>query len=829
MDRRTQVIESTNFNGIDFVEIADPTQTVLRVHFLNGVEIGTLASQPIISGGEKIPTVTVLPVAATDWSIDDGRIVLTLRVAAPGDFSSYTLTLSNQALDPFFDHASFSFKALCPSDLDCETPPATCPPLSDKAPPINYLAKDFLSFRQALLDFSALRYPQWQERSEADFGVIFLEALSAIADDLSYTQDRLLAEAALVTATQRRSVVRHAQLVDYPPGPALSSSVMLQFDVAPGITQIPDGVKVVARAPDGTPIYFETGAGLQRRLIDPATNTLRAAPPQTTFSALWNSNQIEPYWYDDSQRCLRAGATQMTVLGCGYGFQAGQKLLIETQAATTADPPLRQLVTLTVVREECDRLFTRPANASGPPFMTHPTSPPAAQEPTAVTRITWQTTDALKADRDLTRTQIIGNLVPATQGLTISKEAFAVTAPAPGDRTTPATIVRTGPRPTQPDGTPGTAVPQQLYTLSQGIVAWLPPPSSGDSSSGAAGPEPEIVLAEQGALGQETLWEWVPQITEAGEFDNAYTLDAARFIAIGRNSDHSLQYEYAGDDGDTIRFGGNNFGVLPDDGTKFSVTYRIGAGAAGNVAAGAIDQVAPDAAASGILSVTNPFPASGGADRETLDSVRLNAPQAFRAVQYRAVVPADYQAAAKTLSWVQRAGTTYRWTGSWLTVFTAADPKGSETVTVTQQLQLVDLLNRYRLAGYESYVPDPEYVPLDLAIQVCAATTAFAGFIEAAILATLNPGLSGPKAGFFNADNFSFGRPLERSQLEAKIQRVAGVAGVTSIRYRLRNLLGSLAEMPDTVTVGSNQIIRCENDPSFPEHGSIHVTAMGGR
>ena len=159
------------------------------------------------------------------------------------------------------------------------------------------------------------------------------------------------------------------------------------------------------------------------------------------------------------------------------------------------------------------------------------------------------------------------------------------------------------------------------------------------------------MLAEQGALGQETLWEWVPQITEAGEFDNAFTLDAARFIAIGRNSDLSLQYEYAGDDGDTIRFGGNNFGRLPDDGTKFSVTYRIGAGAAGNVAAGAIDHIAPDAAASGIIAVTNPFPASGGADRETIDSMRLNASQAFRAVQYRAVLPADYPAAAETLSW----------------------------------------------------------------------------------------------------------------------------------------------------------------------------------
>ena len=46
MDRRTQLIESTEFNGIDFVEIADPTQTVLRVHFLNGVTIGALSSPP---------------------------------------------------------------------------------------------------------------------------------------------------------------------------------------------------------------------------------------------------------------------------------------------------------------------------------------------------------------------------------------------------------------------------------------------------------------------------------------------------------------------------------------------------------------------------------------------------------------------------------------------------------------------------------------------------------------------------------------------------------------------------------------------------------------
>src|SRR4029077_4927110 len=93
------------------------------------------------------------------------------------------------------------------------------------------LAKDFLSFRQALLDFSTLRYPNWHERSEADFGVMFLEALSAIGDELSYTQDRVATEATLLTATQRRSVQQHARLVVYEPKPPVAASTLVQFEV----------------------------------------------------------------------------------------------------------------------------------------------------------------------------------------------------------------------------------------------------------------------------------------------------------------------------------------------------------------------------------------------------------------------------------------------------------------------------------------------------------------------------------------------------------------------------------------------------------------------
>ena len=146
-DRRAAVLQSLTTNGIDFVEVANQAQTLLRLHFLNAVNVeGSLTGAPTITGGETIPSVMVLPIDAGDWGWDDGHAVLTLSVAAPGDFSTYILTVPSGALDPFFAQAAFSFKAGCPSDLDCETPAAICPPVAGDAPPIDYQAKDFLSF-----------------------------------------------------------------------------------------------------------------------------------------------------------------------------------------------------------------------------------------------------------------------------------------------------------------------------------------------------------------------------------------------------------------------------------------------------------------------------------------------------------------------------------------------------------------------------------------------------------------------------------------------------------------------------------------------------------
>jgi len=246
----------------------------------------------------------------------------------------------------------------------------------------------------------------------------------------------------------------------------------------------------------------------------------------------------------------------------------------------------------------------------------------------------------------------------------------------------------------------------------------------------------------------------------------------------------------------------------------------------GNVAANSITSIDPnDAGKAGVISVTNPMPAMCGADPETPQSIQRLAPQAFRTVQYRAVLPADYAAAAETLPWVERAGTVFRWTGSWLTVFTTPEPVANEQIAVNDREQLIDLLNRYRMAGYESYVPDPDYISVDVMVQVCAVPTAFRGDVEQALLTALG---SGP-GGFFAHANFTFGQSLEKSALEAAVQGANGVAGVTCVQYRIRGRTLGFTQMGDVVAVGAAQIIRCDNDPSLPGNGSLQIIIEGGK
>jgi len=178
---------------------------------------------------------------------------------------------------------------------------------------------------------------------------------------------------------------------------------------------------------------------------------------------------------------------------------------------------------------------------------------------------------------------------------------------------------------------------------------------------------------------------------------------------------------------------------------------------------------------------------------------------------------------------VKCAGTVFRWTGSWLTTFTTPEPVATEQIPIDDRIELINLLNRFRMAGTESYVPDPDYVSIDLIVELCAQPDAFAAQVEQAVTAALSPTGPGAANAFFAVSRFVFGQPLQRSALEAAIQAIPGVAGVTCIEYRLRDQTAGFAQMGDVVTVGASQIIRCDNDPSRPNNGALAVVVRGGR
>jgi predicted phage baseplate assembly protein len=413
---------------------------------------------------------------------------------------------------------------------------------------------------------------------------------------------------------------------------------------------------------------------------------------------------------------------------------------------------------------------------------------------------------------------VAGNLVPATQGLRQS-EQFTIpdpNAPPPGP-----VVVRVGPNPTPQD-----AIPDYRYCLAAGEAAWHPTGTQDEDTTVPA--VPELVLLQQNDDGTTTPWSFQRWLLDSGAGAPVFTLTPERYspvlVAGGR-----AWWDYDGDAGTTIRFGNGTFGAVPLPSTAFSVVYRTGAGAAGNVPADTVTDIVPGQSTP-VTACTNPFTASGGADEETVRQVRDRAPQQFRAEPLRVVRPEDYVAAARTLPWVQQAGTTFRWTGSWLTVFTSADPVGVEQPGVADLELLTQLLDRERLAGYESYVLPPDYVSVDLRIVVCGKPSYFASDVEKAILQRLQPGpLPGGAAGFFDHSRWGFGQALEPSALLAAIQSCPGVDGVYSVLYRQRGVQADWTELLLPVTVGANEILRVDDDPSRPEAGSLQVTVEGSK
>ena len=227
--RRARLLAQTVLNGIDFIEFEIVAgANVLHVHFLLPLPAGAwgLVANPAplrVHGGTRILGVAVLgaAISATD------PLVLDVTVDAQGDYSPYLLAIGWSLRPRPASGATSSQRSTgCSRSRRSTSAPAarststarrstSVRPRSCPSRALDYLARDYASFRQLLLDLVAQRNPSWVERSPADVGIALLELFAYEGDHLSYFQDAVANETYLDTARQRVSAKRHARLIDY--------------------------------------------------------------------------------------------------------------------------------------------------------------------------------------------------------------------------------------------------------------------------------------------------------------------------------------------------------------------------------------------------------------------------------------------------------------------------------------------------------------------------------------------------------------------------------------------------------------------------------------
>jgi hypothetical protein len=185
---------------------------------------------------------------------------------------------------------------------------------------------------------------------------------------------------------------------------------------------------------------------------------------------------------------------------------------------------------------------------------------------------------------------------------------------------------------------------------------------------------------------------------------------------------------------------------------------------------------------------------------------------------------------AEMMPEVSKAAATFRWTGTWHTVFVAIDPAGAADLTPELEQRVDAWLRRFLQTGYDLEVTAPVYVPLDIEVMVCTDPEHFRTDVYQALLRELGTGvLARGRQAFFNPDRFTFGQPLFLSQLYARITDVDGVRSATVTRLQ-RFGKGPLGELQaGAVRVGSTEVIRCDNDPNFAERGVLRIQMEGGK
>jgi len=714
--------------------------------------------------------------------------VLTLVVGPIGDYSTYTLGTGPvvPGFDPVFDEIGFKFRPGCFS-TDCAPAWAPAPvPVAD--PAIDYMAKDYDSFRHVVMSWMQARVPGWTPTSEADLGQMLLSTMSAAADELSDYQDRVMNEAYLSTARSRVSIARHARLMDYHVHQGNQASAWLAAELIADAEILPGGA-------GADPGVIEVWAGRDDGAAPAADAVVfRGATPHLHHLL----GVMRLYSFGGAVPGLAAGAT-------------AADLAMPTQAAAEQ---VRELIVSgavprLLISERRDPLTGNPVGADPEKrqlLLLDPAAAEARRDPVTgswYVSVGWRDEDRLHHDycfaiqtkegffADVSAFH--GNLVEIRHGrlveLTFRPPRAILTGPS--ER-------HLEPTPAGPDGRPRWGTIARLAPDSPLLYRDTPPASE-------VPPASTLQVTEAGG----EAWTEVISLVPSGPADHDFVVETDE---LGRSA---------------IRFGNGVHGENLSAGASVRCAYQTGRPLEGNVGRDRI--VRFQAAANPKLAkVWNPFDVTGGREPEPREQILRNVPEAYRARQLRAVTLADYVERAEEVAGVARAAASYAWTGSWRTVRVTIDPVGTDVLAPALRAAVARHLEPVRLIGEDVEIRAPEFVPLRIVVAVCADPEVWLDDVSAVLEQEFSDGYTPDgRPGFFHPDAWTFGQTLHASQILGRLEHVPGIAYARSVR--LGRWDARTPGVRDRIEVGPSEIVRVRNDPDHMELGSIAFSLAGGR
>jgi hypothetical protein len=250
-----------------------------------------------------------------------------------------------------------------------------------------------------------------------------------------------------------------------------------------------------------------------------------------------------------------------------------------------------------------------------------------------------------------------------------------------------------------------------------------------------------------------------------------------------------------------INFGDNVSGRIPPIGAVYA-TYRIGGGTSGNVGPSTLKYLITNVVAG--VTVNNATAASGGADPESTDTIRINAPTALTALN-RAVSLKDYAALSIQISSVAKAiadATSFNNVSVYIAPYgdlslgtPGVDVSGDPTATFTNAAATLEEFLTDKVPPTTSVtIFPPVYVPINVSLTLHILPQYRQTTVQDAAYAAIN--------ALFSFDNTFFAEEVVLQYIHSAVSSVNGVlyADVTLLTRADAVFTGNLTAASATIT-----------------------------